>query len=236
MLPLRAFILAGGKGKRLRSVVSDRPKPLAMVNDKPFLEVLIESLRRKGIRDMVLLTGYKAESIEDYFSRSKWSYIRFSREESPLGTGGAVKNAEAFAADPTLLVNGDSFVDADVDALLRFHQQKGVGVTLSLVEVEDAGRYGSVIMDEDGFVKGFMEKPAGPGRPGLVNAGLSLLSLNTIRNLPEQRPFSMENEIFPRLAATRQMVGMLQDKPFYDIGTPESYEEFKVFMRTNYQQ
>ncbi|MEI7449058.1 MAG: nucleotidyltransferase family protein [Desulfomonile sp.] len=230
-LPFSAFILAGGLGKRLQSVVFDRPKPLAMVNDKPFLEILIESLAHKGVRDFVLLTGYKGDMIENHFMRQRKLNIRFSHELAPLGTGGAVKNAEEFATDPTLLVNGDTFFDANLEKLHRFHLTKRAGVTLSLVRAENVGRYGSVIIDKNDFVTGFCEKSQESIGPGFINAGLSLLSLKAIRNLPFGKPFSMENEIFPLLAQSREMAGFYQDRPFFDIGTPESYDEFKIFVK-----
>jgi len=145
-LPFSAFVLAGGLGTRLRQVVADRPKPLALVHGTPFLEFLLNALAHKGVREFILLTGYKGEMIEEYFSSFKASgvTIRCSREETPLGTGGAVQHAVRFATDPSLLVNGDTFFDADLDSLLRFHRERGADVTLSLHEVEDVSRYGSV--------------------------------------------------------------------------------------------
>ncbi len=229
-LPFTAFILAGGLGLRLRPVVSDRPKPMAAVGDTPFLEILIDSLARKGVRDFVLLTGFRGEMIEDHFHRLEQDgiSIKFSQEAAPLGTGGAVKNAERFATDPTLLVNGDTFFDADLDALYRFHVEKNARVSLSLYEVEDVSRYGSVNVDSNARITGFSEKKRAGGR-GLINAGLSLLSVDFIKALPEGS-YSMEQEIFPKLADLGQMFGLCQDRPFFDIGTPESYEAFNAFV------
>lgn len=233
-MPFVAMILVGGLGTRLRSVIADRPKPLAMVENTPFLDILIGSLAQKGVRGFVLLTGYKGEMIEDHFRNSHRSGldIRCHREESPLGTGGAVKNAEQFATDPTLLVNGDTFFDADLRTLFSFHKEKDARITLSLRYVDDVSRYGSVIVDEHGVITGFREKEPGAGKPGWINAGLSLLSYDIIRELPAGRAFSMEAEIFPRLAMSARMVGFPQDRPFFDIGTPESYEDFKRYVKT----
>jgi D-glycero-alpha-D-manno-heptose 1-phosphate guanylyltransferase len=231
-LPFTALVLAGGLGKRLRSVVSDRPKPMADVRGAPFLEILIDSLADKGVRQFVLLTGYKGEAIEEHFAAGYRSDVRiiFSHERSPLGTGGAVKNAEAFATDPSLLVNGDTFFDADLESLLQFHKDAGAEATLSLFKVEDVSRYGSVVVDGKGMVVGFREKDEKVSEPGLINAGLSLLSKRLISSLPGGS-FSMEREIFPSLAGSGKMFGMLQERPFFDIGTPESYEAFKLFMK-----
>ncbi len=231
-LPLVAFVLAGGLGTRLRSVVSDRPKPMALVDGVPFLELLIDSLAGKGVREFVLLTGYKSEMIEEHF-RDRYSDLRvsFSREHEPLGTGGPVKQAEPFATDPTLLVNGDTFFDVDLDALYRFHVEKQAMVTLSLLRVEDVSRYGSVVVDVQGRITGFFEKDQGPGGPGLINGGISLLSLEFIRGLPGRRAFSMEKEIFPALCSSGRMYGLAQQRAFFDIGTPESYRDFESFVR-----
>jgi D-glycero-alpha-D-manno-heptose 1-phosphate guanylyltransferase len=231
-LPFAALILAGGLGKRLRSVVSDRPKPMVTVQGAPFLEILIDSLANKGVRQFVLLTGHKGEAIEDHFGLDYRSGITIvlSHERSPLGTGGAVKNAEAYATDPSLLVNGDTFFDADLKSLLKFHVDTGAEVTLSLFNVEDVSRYGSVVVDQKGMVIGFREKDENVSEPGLINAGLSLLSKRLISRLP-RRPFSMEREIFPSLVGSGKMFGLLQERPFFDIGTPESYEAFQLFMK-----
>ena len=183
---------------------------------------------------LLCLVDTGGEAIEAYFSGVRFPdvRIRFSREQAPLGTGGAVKLAESFASDPTLLVNGDTFYDADLDALLRFHGKTEADVTLSLMPVEDAARYGSVRVDQDGRVTGFHEKKTGPSAPGMINAGCSLLSLAFIKTLPRDRAFSMEQEIFPDLARSGRMFGLCREGTFFDIGTPESYEAFKRFVAT----
>ncbi|MGC8905881.1 MAG: nucleotidyltransferase family protein [Desulfomonilaceae bacterium] len=229
-MSIRAFILAGGLGTRLRSVVSDRPKPMAPVHGKPFLEILVQNLYGKGTDEVVLLTGYQSEWIEAHFRSWTKPRVWVSREDIPLGTGGAVKYAEHFATDPTLLVNGDTFFDVDMAALISQHREKGLAATLSLTEVPDASRYGSVLVDGNGLVVRFEEKARVEG-PGLINAGVTLLSLEAIRNLPSDRAFSMENEVFPSLAAQGQMAGCVQKGAFFDIGTPESYRQFLDYAR-----
>jgi NDP-sugar pyrophosphorylase family protein len=232
-MPFTAFILVGGLGTRLLPVVSDRAKPMALVHGRPFLEILMDLLVEKGVRSFVLLTGHRAESIERYFDgwKSPAVEVRFSREPEPLGTGGAVKHAERFATNPTLLVNGDTFYDADLERLAQFHQDTGAAVSLSLMPVEDSGRYGTVEVDEQGRIAGFHEKQE-HAVPGLINAGCSLLSSEFIRALPEGRPFSMEREVFPALSRSGRMFGLCRARAFFDIGTPESYEAFKQFVRT----
>lgn len=234
-LPFTAMILAGGLGKRLRPAVSDRPKPMALIDGVPFVRLLIQSLVSKGVRSLVLLTGYKAEMIEEHFRVHPISGIEilFSREESPLGTGGAVRNAADFATDPTLLVNGDTFFDARVNELYQCHLKNTGLVTLTLKRMPDASRYGSVEIDATGKILGFWEKHASQGSPGLINGGVSLLSRELILGLPAGEAFSMEREVFPRLAEEGLMFGHVQDGPLIDIGTPETYSQFQSFVRTN---
>jgi len=231
-LPFTAMILAGGLGTRLRSVVNDRPKPMAAIEGVPFLEILIQSLATKGVRDFVFLIGYQAGSIENYFKTHQKRDVKIllSTESEPLGTGGAVKNAERFATDPSLLVNGDTFFDVDVEELYHFHLDRQSTLTLSLHQVDDVSRYGSVIINEHGVITGFREKEPGAGKPGLINAGLSFLAKDFIHSLPDG-PFSMETDVFPKLVGTGQMFGLRQEGPFFDIGTPESYEAFTEFVK-----
>jgi D-glycero-alpha-D-manno-heptose 1-phosphate guanylyltransferase len=231
-LPVTALILAGGFGTRLRSVVSDRPKPMALVNGIPFLEILIDSLANQGVRRFVLLVGYMGEMIEAHFEERQRESpeIRFSHEETPLGTGGAVKNAEAFASDPSLLINGDTFFDGDIEQLLKFHGNRSASVTLSLLAVQDVSRYGTVVTDAEGRISGFREKDSGKVGAGLINAGVSVLSKEFIDGLPRGQAFSMEQDIFPSLALSGKMFGLAQERPFFDIGTPESYEAFKRYV------
>ncbi len=232
MLPITAFILAGGIGSRLKSVVSDRPKPMALVEGKPFLEILIESVATKGIRRIILLTGYMSEHIELFATNFKHPDITLevSREEIPLGTGGAVRNAIRFASDPTLLVNGDTYFESDIQKLLDFHQSRRCAVTLSLCRVEDVGRYGAVLVRQDGQIKDFQEKSEGNHAPGLINAGFSMISLGIIEGLPGNTTFSMEKDIFPSLVQTGKMYGIQQSGAFFDIGTPESYFDFIKYL------
>lgn len=233
---IRTMILVGGLGTRLRPIVFDRPKPLAMIGDRPFLDILIDSLVIKGLREFILLTGYMGDMIRDHLQLRYGNelVIEFSHEEVPLGTGGAVKNAAKFASDPTVLINGDTFFDADISALLLFHDKNSAAVTLSLVEVEDAGRYGSVNVDSTGRILGFREKDESAPGPGLVNAGVSVLSKDFIESLPGTGAFSMERDVFPSTALQKNMFGLLQQKDFFDIGTPESYAAFEDFVRRRY--
>jgi NDP-sugar pyrophosphorylase family protein len=208
---------------------------MALIGDTPFLELLVRSLVAKGAKRLVILTGYKADTIEDHFRdhRCGASQIRFSREEAPLGTGGALRNAAGFATDPTLLINGDTFFDADLHKLHTFHEERGGRVTLTLKHMPNVSRYGSVQIDGNGRIVGFQEKDPHRSGSGLINGGVSLLSKRFILDLPEHRAFSMEKEIFPVTAQLGQMYGHVQDGPLIDIGTPDSYGEFQSFVCEN---
>lgn len=231
-LPFTAFILAGGVGSRLRTVVSDRPKPMALIGDKPFLDILIETLVEKGVSTIVLLTGYMSGHIEKHANKYHDSnvVVQISREETPLGTGGAVRNALNFASDPTLLVNGDTYFEVNILDLYNFHLRHNAEVTLSLGRVPDVGRYGAVLIGADHRIEDFQEKSETICGPGLINAGFSMVSRKLIENLPENRAFSMEKEVFPSLISGGRMFGIEQSGAFFDIGTPDSYYKFIEYM------
>jgi D-glycero-alpha-D-manno-heptose 1-phosphate guanylyltransferase len=230
-LPIRALVLAGGLGKRLRPVVSGVPKPLAIVEDRTFLDILIDLLAKKGVRDFLMLTGYKGDLIRHHFERRPLKGVRIDclRESEPLGTGGAIKNAQHRATDPSLIVYGDSFLDASVKDLMEFHLANDSDVTMCLYPVEDVSRYGSVEIDRKNRIRAFYEKDQAPPGPGYINAGFYFVSKAFIQGLPENMAFSMESDFFPKYAIKGRMFGMVVDGSFFDIGSPESYEAFKDF-------
>src|SRR5947208_13466062 len=173
---VRAFVLCGGAGIRLRPVLADRPKSMALIAGRPFLQLLLEKLRCQGVGDVILGTGYMAEKIESYFgSGNKLAmHIRYSREHEPLGTGGALKLAEPLISDPVLVLNGDSYVEWSLVPMLELFTAKDADLVLVLQAVTDVTRYGSVALDQDGRVIEFIEKGAEAGA-GLINAGVYLL-------------------------------------------------------------
>jgi UTP-glucose-1-phosphate uridylyltransferase len=145
----QALVLCGGLGTRLREAVPDRPKAMAPIRGKPFLEILLRSLKRRGVGDVVLATGHLGNQIEDYFEDGRcWDLaIRYSREPEPLGTGGAVKLAEPLLRDRFLILNGDTFVDFDPAALEARMDAADASLVLALRRVDDASRYGAVDVD-----------------------------------------------------------------------------------------
>jgi len=221
---IKAVLLVGGMGTRLRSVMPATAKPLASVGDRPFLELLVRQLRRQGIRRMVMCTGYLAEQVESRFGdgRELDVEIEYSKETHPLGTGGAVKLAGRYLRNTPhfLVMNGDSFLDIDFGRLVRFHHERDALVSMAVLPVQNANRYGTVQADSGGRVIRFMEK-TGQEAPGLVNAGVYVFSRAVLDHIPEGSS-SLERDLFPSLLADR-VFAQEQQGMFIDIGTPEDY-------------
>ena len=218
---IRAFVLCGGQGTRLRSVLVDRPKSMALISDTPFLQLLLEKLRSQGVSDVILGTGYKAEKIEDYFRSGKkfGVRIRYSKEKEPLGTGGALKLAEPLISDPVLVLNGDSYVAWSLVPMLQLLAAKEADLIVVLQAVADVTRYGTVALDHDGRITQFIEKGV-RGGPGLINAGVYLLRKQIVRALRAGTAISLEREVFPRLL-DRRVYGLVCSGLFIDIGIPD---------------
>lgn len=227
---VRGFVLCGGQGTRLRSVVSDRPKSMALISGTPFLQLLLARLRSQGVDDVVLGTGYMAEKIERYFADGKQFAlrIRYSREHEPLGTGGALKLAESLISDPVLVLNGDSYVEWNLVPVLELFKTKGADLVILLQAVSDVTRYGSVTLDQDGRVTQFVEKGVAVG-PGLINAGVYLLRKQIVRNLPAGTAISLEREVFPRLL-DRRVYGLISTGLFIDIGMPDDLKRAQTLL------
>lgn len=226
-----AIILVGGKGTRLQPVVKDRPKPMAEVLGRPFLEWILMGLRAQGIERVILATGYKAEVIRTHFTglRPVGMDLVVSHEEEPLGTGGALRNAlSRLSTDRVLVLNGDSMCPFHLSTMMESHLRTGALATLWLVPMEDCRRYGSVEIDAEGRVSGFNEKSASPGS-GLINAGIYLVEKKLLHSIPQAQPSSLEREVFPSLIG-RGLWAVVGQGPFLDIGTPESYAQADQFL------
>lgn len=227
---MKAVILAGGAGTRLRSVVSDVPKPMADINGRPFLECLIEQLKRWNIKDIVLLVGYKAGCIVDYFGDGKKFGVNifYSEEIEPLGTGGALKQAENFLTeDYFIMMNGDSYFDINFHKLITMITEKKYFGILSLFKIKNSERYGSVIIDEDSRVLRFLEKQKSVDDSYVnVNGGIYALSSKILEYIPP-RKCSLENDIFPEIIKNEEIYSFISDGFFIDIGIPEDYFRLK---------
>jgi NDP-sugar pyrophosphorylase family protein len=230
-LPHEAVILAGGLGTRLQAAVADRPKPLADVSGRPFVVRIFEQLLSWQMRIAVLCVGYKAERvIEAFGARYRGLELRYAREASPLGTGGAMRNALALCAGNDLLVlNGDSYCDLDGPALMRAHLESEAAATMALLQVPDATHAGVVELDEAGFVRRFSDRPARPGEPGLINAGVYVFRREVIASLPVNMALSLEERVFPQMAGHGLRGWRAIGARFIDIGTPATYAQAPGF-------
>lgn len=232
---MKAIILAGGKGTRLQSVISDVPKPMAPVSGKPFLEYLVLQLKFWNVRDIILSVGYKKESIMAHFADgSAWDVrISYVQENAPLGTGGAIRETLQTVNDNNILImNGDSFFNANISNLIHFHNNKNARATLMLRDMTDTGRYGRVALGKDDTVIEFTEKQGNV--PGLINAGIYLIDRDVLPMFPEGAS-SFENDILPRLIG-KGLYGHAQEGFFVDIGLPDDYRSInehseKLFSR-----
>ena len=219
-----AIVLVGGKGTRLQSVVSDRPKPMAEVCGRPFLEWLLRYLKNQNIERVVLATGYKGEMVEAYFGNGDICGldISYSQELKPAGTGGAIRLAlSRVQSDHVIALNGDSLCPLDINRMYQLHLAQEADATLWLVEMEDCRRYGTVDLDISGKVRAFQEKSS-EVQKGLINGGVYLFNKDLMKELIPNRPVSLEMEVFPKLVH-RNLFGVIGNGPFIDIGTPESY-------------
>lgn len=219
------LILVGGLGTRLRPILSGTPKPLAKLGTRSFLELLVRQLRFQGFRRLVMCTGYLSLEIEREFGDGRaWDVdIEYSKELHPLGTAGAIKLAapRLHGVREFLVMNGDSFIQANFHELFAVHHKHGAFVTLAARTVEDASRYGRLSVDTDGRIRSFEEK-CSEGTRGLINAGVYVFKHAVLDHIPNG-PASLEKDVFPRLIALG-IYSVVQDGLFIDIGTPEDYE------------
>ena len=230
-------ILAGGKGTRIRHLLPGLPKPLAPINGKPFLEWIIEFLAKQELNDIVFSTGYLADQIKNFVSKvnNRGLKLQCVDEKVPLGTAGGVLNAldsKQGNFDSALILNGDSLILADLSPLLKSFTDTSVGVSMVGVKVRDAGRYGALVIRDDGFLVGFKEKQPGQG---LINAGIYLFRKEVLDKLPRGKNISFELDVFPNLLAQEVPIKVIEvDAPFIDIGTEESLREAALFINKNY--
>jgi D-glycero-alpha-D-manno-heptose 1-phosphate guanylyltransferase len=226
-----AVILVGGSGTRLRSVVSDRPKPMAEVAGRPFVEWILLALRTEGVRRVIFCTGHMGEMVEAHFGDgNRWNVkVEYSRDPMPLGTAGAARNAlNRIQEDRCLVLNGDSYCRIDLRRLIETHLKRRASATLWLMPMDDCRRYGTVAIEKNDAISAFAEKSS-KANAGLVNAGVYLMERSMIAGIPEGRAISLENDIFPGLIG-RGLCSVKGRGPFLDIGTPESYVIAESFL------
>jgi NDP-sugar pyrophosphorylase family protein len=225
---MKAVILAGGLGTRLRPVVSDIPKPMAEVLGKPFLAWQIEQLKKFGIVDVIISIGYLGDKIKLYFQDGErlGIHIKYAEESQPLGTGGALRNASLYLINEEkfLVVNGDTYLNIDFPDFSRFHEEKDSLITMALAKIERPSKSGFVKIDKENRVVDFVEKKKGVG---LMNAGYLIFSFEVFNYMPDKNKFSLEHDLYPNIVGTKRVFGYLTSQYFRDIGNPKDYDAVK---------
>jgi NDP-sugar pyrophosphorylase family protein len=226
-----AVILSGGFGLRLRGVIGETAKPMAPINGRPFLELLLRQLKRHGFSRVILGVGYKHETIREYFGEQACGLeLVYSIETSPLGTAGALRQAAGYiATDNFLVMNGDSYTDADLSGLLQKHAGSNAAVTVVVIS-ETRSDAGSVVLDQNGKVKNFAEKRAVP-ESRYLSAGIYILNKGLVNSVPPGIKISMEEQLFPQwLAEGQDIEAFIFEGKCMDIGTPERYRKAQAVL------
>ncbi len=226
---MKAIILVGGEGTRLRPLTYSVVKPMVPVANRPFIEHVILKLAAHGINDIVLAMGYKPDSIFAYFKDGAGTGIKltYSLEEKPLGTAGAVKNAGGHVEDTFFVLNGDTFSDIDYTDMLAFHRRNRAMATIALSHVDDPTRFGVVETKEDGRVTAFIEKPARDKVTShWINAGVYILEPSVLDCIPDNQFFMFEKGVFPPMLERGERVFAYTSKSYWiDMGRPSQYHQ-----------
>jgi len=232
---MQAVILVGGLGKRLMPLTKDIPKPMIPVMGRPFLEYQIRWLKSKGIKKILLLTGYQGDKIQSYFGDGRWLgvVLTYSHESSPLGTGGSLKLAEKKLESSFLLVYGDSFLPIDFGGLIqRFHDADKMGMIVIYDSRQyDTGVPSNICLDKEGLVAGYKKSSTNPFYY-YIDAGISAFKREVVGLISKKGKISLEEEIFPRLIKKQELISYISQQLFYDIGTQERIEKFEEFLHS----
>jgi len=224
---MKALFLAGGMGTRLKPLTDNLPKPMVPIMNKPLLERSLENLRKCGICDIVISAGYKSQYIQEYFGNgNKFGLdIEYICEESPMGTGGAIKKTGHLFDDTFLVFNADILCNMDFLELVKYHKAKSAAVTIAVTCVDNPSAYGVIESDNSGYAVSFTEKPdADKIKSNYINAGVYVFEPEVLMEIPYDMPISVEREIFPKLLQNGQKIAVYDGCSYWmDIGTPEKY-------------
>lgn len=224
---MKALLIAGGFGTRMRPLTYTRPKHLLPITNRPHIDHVFDKLQRHGIEECVLLTSYLAEAFDVTVrsAQERGFTVEVAHEATPLGTAGALKNAaDLLDGDTFVALNGDVLTDADVSGLVRFHRERGAEATILLTPVEDPTQFGVVPTDDRGRVEAFIEKPPpGEAPTNMINAGVYVMEPAVLDRIPPDREHSAERELFPELVADGVLFACPTDAYWLDVGTPDKY-------------
>jgi mannose-1-phosphate guanylyltransferase/phosphomannomutase len=224
---VKAVVMAGGEGTRLRPLTSNQPKPMVPIVGRPCMEHIVELLREHGFEDVVVTVAFMAQAIRSYFGSGESLGVRmsYSVEEAPAGTAGSVRLASDELDDTFLVISGDALCDVDLSALVRFHRETGASATIGLVSVDNPLEFGIVVTDEDGRIERFLEKPSwGQVFSDTINTGIYVVEPEVLRHIPADRPYDFSKELFPLLLEMgRPLYGYVLDGYWQDIGNLDQY-------------
>ena len=225
------IILCGGLGSRLNTVVDDRPKSMGEINGRPFLDILVDYVACFGFTRFILCTGFKGDLIKRYYENKRGRLIFVvSNEDQPLGTAGAIKNAESFIeSDMFLVLNGDSLCEIDIEDFIKFHIGKGALISIAVTTMESPVEYGVIRLDKDQKIISFGEKIPVNGND-LINAGMYLFDKKILKEIPSGQKLSLEYDLFPGIL-DKGLYGYVTEKRLFDIGTPERLTMAKDYFR-----
>lgn len=220
------IILAGGFGTRLSTVVKDVPKPMAPINNKPFLHYIFKELQHQQIKDVVLSVGHLKEVIQDFFQENYLGIsIQYAIENEPLGTGGGIKHAFNFVEDDAFVLNGDTFFDINLSTL----KNENADITLALKPMFNFDRYGTVEIDEAQRIISFNEKKH--CEHGLINGGVYYFRKSLFDRIETDFRFSFEKDVLEKHVSDVHIRGEIFDNYFIDIGIPEDYKQAQIDFR-----
>jgi mannose-1-phosphate guanylyltransferase / phosphomannomutase len=225
---VKAVVMAGGEGTRLRPMTANQPKPLLPVVNKPIMEHVLLLLKRHGFTETVVTVQFLASLVRNYFGDGEdvGMSLQYATEEMPLGTAGSVKNAEdELRADPFLVISGDALTDIDLSAMVRYHKENSALVTVALTRVPNPLEFGIIIVDEDGRIQRFLEKPTwGQVFSDTVNTGIYVMEPEVLAEVPAGVSVDWSGDVFPQLLkAGAPLYGWIADGYWEDVGSHESY-------------
>jgi mannose-1-phosphate guanylyltransferase / phosphomannomutase len=226
---MKAVVMAGGEGTRLRPLTSNQPKPMVPIVGKPCMEHILELLREHGLTDVIVTVAFLPQAIRSYFGEGDTLglNIGYSVEESPLGTAGSVRLAARQLDETFLVISGDALCDLDLTKLIEFHKERGAAVTIGLKSVENPLEFGIVVTDEEGRIERFLEKPSwGQVFSDTINTGIYVLEPEVLKHVPADRPYDFSKELFPYLLEMgRPLYGYVMDGYWQDIGNLDQYRQ-----------
>ena len=230
---MQAIILCGGLGTRLRSVIGENQKTMTEINGEPFVVNVIKHIKKYGVNDIMFSTGYKSDDVEKFFGKDFYfgMQVSYAKEESPLGTGGAIRNClSLIKGTEVLVVNGDTLFPCEIDMLLENFKANNADISIACKSIEDKTRYGTIVFKDEktGIIDKFDEKKEDSDEESYINGGVYIMKKSLIESINQGEKISLEKDLIPKWLTEGKVVsGIVSNESFIDIGTPESLQQFK---------